>query len=119
MRERNRLRILVVVKQRIERYENLYAVEMGVTNDFRQVLEAVSGCLACTKSRWTDVYRVCAGLDSSFRYFFVACRSEEAKRYITMPAVTETFIECFVPYWGISMHCEQLSTTSCCTPKTS
>ena len=119
MRERDGLRVLVVVKQRIERYKHLYAVEMGILNDFRQVLEAVSCSLSRTKSRWTDIDSVCAGLDGSFRYFFVARRSEEAKRYITMPAVTETFIECFVPYWGISMHCEQLSTTSCWTPKTS
>ena len=119
MRERDRLRVLVVMEQRVERHEHLYAVVMGILNDFRQVLEAVSCSLSRTKSRRTDIDSVRAGLDSGFRYFFVARRSEEAKRYITMPAVTETFIECFVPYWGISMHCVQLSTTSCWTPKTS
>ena len=98
MRERDRLRVLIVMEQRVERHEHLYAVEMGILNDFRQVLEVVSCSLSRTKSRRTDINSVRAGLDSSFRYFFVASRREEAKRYITMPAVTETFIECFVPY---------------------
>ena len=39
--------------------------------------------------------------------------------YITMPAVTLTLSECLVPYCGISMQPSAISTTSCCTPKTS
>lgn len=107
------------MEQRIDRHEHLNTVPMGITNDLSQVLDAVSRCLSCAIRGGTDIDSVRAGLDSSFRYFFVASRREEAKRYITIPAVTETFIECFVPYWGISIHCVQLSTTSCCTPKTS
>ena len=65
---------------------------------FRQILDAVACCLPRTESRRTDIDSVCTCLYRVFRYFFVARRSEEAKRYITMPAVTDTFIECFVPY---------------------
>jgi len=71
---------------------------------FRQVLQAVARRLTCAVSRCTDIDGIGAGLDSRERYFFVASRREEAKRYMTMPAVTLTFIECLVPYWGISMH---------------
>ena len=35
------------------------------------------------------------------------------------PVVTDTFNECFVPYWGISTQPSQALTTSCCTPFTS
>ena len=77
---------------------------MSIANHFRQVLQRVAGRLSRTVSRCTDIDGVRTGLYRRNGYFFVASRSEEAKRYITMPAVTDTFIECFVPYWGISMH---------------
>ena len=102
--ERDRLRILVVMKQRIQRNQHLYPVRMRITNDLFEVLQTVTGCLSCTESRSADIDSIRSCLDSSSGYALVACRREEAKRYITMPAVTDTFIECFVPYWGISMH---------------
>ena len=77
---------------------------MRITNDFLQVLQTISCRLPRTISRSTDIDSISPRLNSRDGYFFVASRSEEAKRYITMPAVTDTFIECFVPYWGISMH---------------
>ena len=104
MRERDRLRVFIVAEQSIERHEHLYPVGMGITNHLLQILEAVACRLTRTESRRTYVYSIRTRLHCRPRYFFVASRSEEAKRYITMPAVTDTFIECFVPYWGISMH---------------
>ena len=77
---------------------------MCIVHYLRQILQTVTGSLTRTESRRTNVHRVRTCLDSRLRYFFVASRREEAKRYITMPAVTLTFMECFVPYWGISMH---------------
>ena len=38
---------------------------------------------------------------------------------MTIPAVTDTFSECLVPYWGISMQPSLWSITSCWTPFTS
>ena len=71
---------------------------MRITNDLFEVLQTVTGCLSCTESRSADIDGIRSCLDSSLGYALVACRREEAKRYITMPAVTDTFIECFVPY---------------------
>ena len=71
---------------------------MGVLDHFRQVLQRVACRLAGSVRRCTDINSIRTGLNSSFRYLFIARRREEAKRYITMPAVTLTFIECFVPY---------------------
>ena len=90
--------VLLVVEQGIDRHENLYAVGMGVLHHFRQVLQRVAGRLSRTVSRCTDIDGIRAGLNRGNRYAFVARRSEEAKRYMTMPAVTLTFIECLVPY---------------------
>ena len=104
MRERDRLLVLIVTQQGVERYQHLYAVRMGIANHLLQVLERVTGRLPGSESRRTDIDGIGTGLDSCLSYFFVLCRSEQAKRYITMPAVTDTFIECLVPYCGISMH---------------
>ena len=104
MYHRYRLRILIVMEQGVDCHQHLYPVGVGIAHDLRQIFDAVSGRLPRTESRRTDIDSVCSGLDSRFRYFDVFCRSEQAKRYITMPAVTDTFIECFVPYWGISIH---------------
>lgn len=41
------------------------------------------------------------------------------KSQMTIPAVTDTFSECLVPYWGISMQPSLWSITSCWTPFTS
>ena len=104
MRERDRVRIFILLQQRIERYENLYTVRMGILNHLRQILQTVTRGLSGTVSRCTDINRICTRLDCRERYLLVARRREEAKRYSTMPAVTDTFIECFVPYCGISIH---------------
>ena len=45
--------------------------------------------------------------------------SLQANSQMTMPAVTDTLSECFVPNCGISMEPSQASTTCCCTPLTS
>ena len=92
------------MQQGVECHEHLYAVRMGVVDYLGQILDTITGCLTRTEHRCTDIDSIGTCLDSRFRYFFVARRREEAKRYITMPAVTDTFIECFVPYWGISIH---------------
>ena len=86
------------MQQRVERHEHLHAVGMRVGHHLRQIFQGIARSLPCTESRRTDIDSVCSSLYRGFRYFFVARRSEEAKRYITMPAVTDTFIECFVPY---------------------
>ena len=104
MCERDRVRVLVVTEQRVERDEDLYTVGVGITDDLRQVLETIARRLPCPVRRRTDIDSIRSRLNSGKCYLLVASRSEEAKRYITMPAVTLTFIECFVPYWGISMH---------------
>ena len=82
----------------------MHTKDVRIVHHLRQILETVTGSLACSESRCTDINSICTGLNSRNGYLLVARRSEEAKRYITMPAVTLTFIECFVPYWGISMH---------------
>lgn len=86
------------MQQSVQRHQHLYTIGMSIIHYLSQVLYAVSCRLARTIRRRTDIHSICTGLDSRFRYFFVASRREEAKRYITMPAVTDTFIECFVPY---------------------
>ena len=98
MRERDRIRVLVVMEQRVERDEHLHPVGVGITNNLSQVLETVTRRLTSPVCRRTDIDSVCTRLNSGLSYLLVASRSEEAKRYITMPAVTDTFIECFVPY---------------------
>ncbi len=104
MRECNGLWVLVLMEQGVERDEHLYAVGMGITNHLGQVVQRVTGCLPCSEGRGTDIDGIGTGLDSRAGYLSVSGRSEQAKRYITMPAVTDTFIECLVPYCGISMH---------------
>ena len=42
-----------------------------------------------------------------------------ANSQMTIPAVTDTFNECFVPNCGISIAPSEASTTDCCTPFTS
>ena len=119
MRHLHSLRIFLLMKQGVERDQHLHTIGVGILHHFRQILHTVSCCLTCSESRCTDIDRVSTGLNSRLGYLLVTSRSEEAKRYITMPAVTDTFIECFVPYCGISMHWLHLSITSCCTPNTS
>ena len=104
MRERDRVCVLLFMEQGIERDKHLYTIGVGIANNFRQVLQRVTGRLSRTVRGCTDIDGVRTRLYCRNSYFFVASRSEEAKRYSTMPAVTDTFIECFVPYWGISMH---------------
>ena len=104
MRHLHRLGILVFVQKRIERHEDLYTVCMRVSHHLREVLQTITCRLPSTIRRRTNIDSIRARLHSGFRYFFVASRREEAKRYSTMPAVTLTVIECFVPYWGISIH---------------
>ena len=100
----NSLRIFIFTQQRVECYQYLDTIGVGIANHFRQILQTVSRRLTCAKSRSTYIDGIGACLNGRLCYLLVACRREEAKRYSTMPAVTETFIECFVPYWGISMH---------------
>ena len=71
---------------------------MGIAHYLRQILQTIARSLSRSVSRCPDINRIRTSLYRSFRYFFVASRREEAKRYSTMPAVTLTFIECFVPY---------------------
>ena len=104
MRERDGLGILVLTQQGVERDEHLNAVGVGIANHLRQIVQRVTGCLPCSEGRRSDIDGIGTGLDSRAGYLSVSGRSEEAKRYITMPAVTDTFIECLVPYCGISMH---------------
>ena len=104
MRERDGLGVLFLMEQGVERDQHLYAVAVSIANHLRQVVQRVTGRLPGSEGRRTDIDGIGAGLDSRTGYLFVLCRSEEAKRYITMPAVTDTFIECLVPYCGISMH---------------
>lgn len=94
----HRLRVLFLMEQRINRNKHLHAVRVRIAHHFRQILNAVSCRLARTKSRRSDIDSVCPCLNSCVRYFLVSRRREEAKRYIAMPAVTDTFIECLVPY---------------------
>ena len=94
----HRLRIFFLMEQGIDGHQHLHPVRVRVAHHFRQILNAVSCRLARTKSRRSDIDSVCPCLNSRLRYFLVSRRREEAKRYITMPAVTDTFIECLVPY---------------------
>jgi len=104
MRHLHGLRIFLLMKQGVERDQHLHTIGVGILHHFRQILQTVSCCLTSAESGSSDIDRVSACLNSCLRYLLVTSRSEEAKRYITMPAVTDTFIECFVPYCGISMH---------------
>ena len=86
------------MKQRIDCHQHLHAVQMRLANYLGYVGNTVTRRLARTESGRTYIYRVRARLYGRVCYLFVPSRSEQAKRYMTMPAVTETFIECLVPY---------------------
>lgn len=98
MRERDCVRVFVLVQKCVECYQNLHSVQMRITNHFLQVFKTVSRSLSCTIRRRTDIDGIRPCLNGCTGYSFVPCRREEAKRYMTIPAVTLTFMECLVPY---------------------
>ena len=58
MRECDRLRVLVVMQQGVERDKHLHAVCMCIAHHFREVLYTVTRRLTRTESRSTDIHGV-------------------------------------------------------------
>ena len=76
MCERDRVRVLVVTEQRVERDEDLYTVRVGITDDLSQVLETVARRLPCPVRGRTDIDSVRTRLNSGKCYFFVSRRTK-------------------------------------------
>lgn len=80
MRERDRFGVLILMQQGIERHQHLHPIRMGILHHLRQIIQRVTSRLSRSECWRTDIDRVRACLNSRFGYFFVASRSEEAKR---------------------------------------